>query len=105
MTDSPWMIVRAHDRVTLLALAFEVCSTPNRKQQVLQLLTTYDGFFSCSESDVGMTNLIEHAIPTAPGTVSFWQPCQRLCLEKKRKVQEQVQSMVQQRLVEPGGAA
>lgn len=51
-----------------------------------------------SEGQIG-----QHSIPVDSRNVPIWQPPQRLCPKKDRYVEEQVQNLVSQGMVEPGG--
>lgn len=77
--------------------------SPGQEREVQQLLTSYTDIFGSSETDVGSTNLMQHTILTDPGTMPIQQPSCRLGPEMDHKVDEPVQSLVQQSLVEPGG--
>lgn len=60
------------------------CSQP-QYQAVDKLLTTYADVFSRDDSDTGLTNLVTHDIPFAPGTRPIRQHPRRLGHEKEKR--------------------
>ena len=81
------------------------CETADQEERLAQLLQKYADVFSTGEGDVGLTKLVEHSIPTAPGTRPIRQPPHRLGPEKEAEAEKQVQELLQKGLIEPAGGA
>ena len=85
----------------LLEKALPSCSTKEQEQTLTALLVQYAPVFSKGDHDLGVTELVQHEIPTLPGTAPIKQAPRRLGIEKDQEVERQVQKMVEQGLVEP----
>ena len=81
------------------------CETLEEEEELAQLLRRYADVFSTGEGDVGLTQMVEHSIPTAPGTRPIRQPPHRLGPEKEAEAEKQVQELLQKGLIEPAGGA
>ena len=89
----------------LFAAAQPNCETADQEEQLAQLLRRYADVFSTGEGDVGLTKLVEHSIPTAPGTRPIRQPPHRLGPEKEAEAEKQVQELLQKGMIEPASGA
>ena len=69
------------------------------------LLTEYQDVFSTGDMDMGLTNLVQHEIPTVPQTRPFRQPARRLGAEKEAEVDQQIQELLDKGLIEPANGA
>ena len=77
----------------------------DQKDKVEGLLWQYQDVFSRGDHDIGLTQLVQHEIPTLPGTGPIKQPPHRLGPEKELEVQRQVDSLLKRGLIEPAGGA
>ena len=92
----------------LQALYEEVCQgvkDAGQREGVAQLLNQYQDVFSQGEHDIGLTDLVQHQIPTLPGEGPVKQPPHRLGPEKEAEVQRQVEGLLKRGLIEPAGGA
>ena len=81
------------------------CETEEQERQLAELLRKYSTVFSTGDEDVGLTDLVEHSIPVAPGTRPIRQPPHRLGPEKEAEAERQVQELLKKGLIEPAGGA
>ena len=77
----------------------------SQKASLATLLSNYSDVFSAHDADVGRTALVQHSIPTLPGTAPIKQPPRRLGVEKDAEVERQVQELVDKGMVEPADSA
>ena len=89
----------------MFAAAQPNCETADQQEQLAQLLRRYADVFSTGEGDVGLTKLVEHSIPTAPGTRPIRQPPHRLGPEKEAEAEKQVQELLQKGMIKPANGA
>ena len=83
----------------LYSQAAQNCQTSLQRQQISQLLNRYSDVFSSCDTDVGLTNLVQHSIPTLPDTQPIRQPPRRLGFEKDQEVEKQVHDLVEKGMV------
>lgn len=75
--------------------------TNHEKSLVAKLLCDYQDVFSQGEHDIGHTFLVEHEIPTIPGSQPIRHPPRPLGPEKEAEVERQVADRPQRGLIEP----
>ena len=68
------------------------------------LLQAYQDVFSTSDSNVGLTDLIMHSIPTLLDVQPIKQPPRQLRVEEEAEVERQVSALVEKDMVEPARA-
>ena len=81
------------------------CKDAEEEQSLARLLWKYGKVFSTGEEDVGLTTMVEHSIPVAPGTRPIRQPPHRLGPEKEAEAERQVKELLDKGLIEPAGGA
>ena len=77
------------------------CKTEHDRQQVATLLCKYSNVFSQGEEDVGLTELVQHEVPTLPNTQPIRQAPYRVGPEKEAEIDRQVSKLARQGMIEP----
>lgn len=89
----------------LLDQALENCSTAAQQKAITDLLVQYSTVFSTGDTDLGVTDLVTHEIPTLPNTQPIKQAPRRLGMEKDAEVDRQVKELLDKGLIEPADSA
>ena len=73
--------------------------TSLQRQEIRQPLNQYSDVSSSCDTDVGLSNRVQHSIPTLPDTQPIRQPPRRLGFEKNQEVDKQVHDLVEKGMV------
>ena len=94
-----------HHLEDLYQEATDTCPQKSQKQAIARLLIKYSDVFSSGESDMGLTDLVQHSIPVESGVKPIKQAPRRLGAEKEMEVDRQIQKLCHQGLIEPAHGA
>lgn len=89
----------------LLNQALSHCSSDKPRQVLKRPLNRSDDVLSKGDTDIGLTDLVEHATPTLPQAQPMKRAPKRLGVQKDKEVERQVPHLVKKVMVTPADSA
>ena len=78
---------------------------PERKQDLLSLLTSYRQCVSLPDEPLGHTDVIKHSIHLLPDSKPTYVPAYRIPVSRRTRVEDAVRDMLAQDIVEPAASS